>query len=581
MRNKLGYFQCVKFLLPFLKSMRVQCVMFYIGCLFETIAAVIGTLLFGTMIDQIVYYKDISLFFQIGIIFFVLTVFECVIWYFTYETYSYIWNKLNYNVRIRLFKHIQKIEAEDMASQNYGDVMVMIRWYTMDCVHFFVRDIVHNVNNYIRIVACMIFLFLIHPVIGLSMIFMVPASVFISMKFGKKARKASTENKELYGGYVSWLMEIFNAFKELRFLGAENRVKRMFKEKQQELIDTDIKVSVSHVKAEQFLGLSNTIFLLILYGILAFLTLRSSLMIGSVVVTLTYFTVLTSAFKNVSQSYMNAQGRIALIQRHYNFLNLPTVKDWFGTKELDDVQGRIDIQDLNFAYKECESVIKDFNLSIKEGEKLALVGESGCGKSTLAYMLIGFYKANHGNILLDGCPLESYSIDSVRKNIGLVQQDALIFDGTIRENIIVGRPAATEKEILQACEAAGLNRILEDMENGLETVLGYDGRELSGGEKQRIAIARVYIKDPKIIIFDEATSALDSETEEHIHKEWDKVLKGRTSIIIAHRQSSVMRCDRMAIMAEGKIVETGTPESLVRNSKYFRTLFAIGGNDND
>ena len=150
-QNKLTYFQCVRFLLPFLKNIRVQCIM--------------------------------------------LIVFECIVWYFTYEIYSYIWNKLNYNVRIRLFSHMQEIEAEEMSGQNYGDLMVMIRWYTMDCVHFFVRDIVYYVNNYIQIIACMVVLFLIDPILGVAMIFMVPVSVFVSMKFGKKAREASDKNK--------------------------------------------------------------------------------------------------------------------------------------------------------------------------------------------------------------------------------------------------------------------------------------------------------------------------------------------------------------------------------------------------
>ena len=131
-QNKLTYFQCVRFLLPFLKNIRVQCIMFYLGCLFEIVLGIVSTLLFGIMIDQIVYYKNIDIFAEVGLVFFVLIIFECIVWYFTYEIYSYIWNKLNYNVRIRLFSHMQEIEAEEMAGQNYGDLMVMTRWYTMD-----------------------------------------------------------------------------------------------------------------------------------------------------------------------------------------------------------------------------------------------------------------------------------------------------------------------------------------------------------------------------------------------------------------------------------------------------------------
>lgn len=573
--DKLNYFQCVRFLLPFLSRLKVQCILFYLGCLFETIAGVVSTILFGIMIDQIVYYKQIRLFAQIGVVFFVLILFECVVWYFTYEVYSYLWNKLNYNVRIRLFGHMQEIEAEDMANQNYGDLMVMIRWYTMDCVHFFVRDIVHNINNYMRIIVCMVILFRIHPILGAAMLIMVPASVFISFTFGKTARNASGKNKELYGEYVSWLMEILGALREIRLLGAEKRVHHLFRKKQDDLIQTDIQVSVANVKAEQWLGLSNTVFQLMLYAVLSFLALKSSLMIGSVVVALTYFTVLKTAFQNISQSYMNAQGRIAIIQRHDTFLNLPTGKDWPGKKKIRGLDGRIDLQKLTFSYENTEPVLKGLDLSLMPGERVALVGESGCGKSTLAYMLIGFYRARRGKILLDGCPVEDYTLTSLRENIGFVQQDVLIFDGTVRENIILGKPDATDEEIYRACKAAGIYEFIDELEEGLDTVLGYDGRELSGGQKQRIILARIYLKDPKIIIFDEATSALDSDTEQKIHKQWENVLKGRTAIIIAHRLSSVMLCDRVAVLADGVIRETGTPEEMFKNSEIFRTLFAI------
>lgn len=579
--EKLSYLKCVRFLLPFLSDLKVQCVLFYLGCLFETIAGVVSTILFGVMIDQIVYYKHINLFMQIGLVFLVLVLFECIVWYFTYEVYSYIWNKLNLNVRIHLFDHMQKIEAQDMANQNYGDLMVMIRWYTMDCVHFFVRDIVHNINNYIKIIVCMIIMFMLHPVLGLAMLIMVPASVFISFRFGKATRKASDKNKKLYGEYVSWLMEVLGALKDIRLLGAENRVRKLFLNRQKELIETDIKVSVANVKAEQWLAFSNTIFQLILYAILTFLTLNNSMMIGSVIVSLTYFTVLTKAFKKVSQSYMNAQGRISIIQRHYNFLRLPTISDWQGKENITKLSGRIDIQNLSFAYDNAEPILNGVNLSVRPGERLALVGESGCGKSTLAYMLIGFYKANQGEISLDGRPLENYGLSSIRKNIGLVQQDVLVFDGTVRENIVLGKPDATDEEIYNACKAAGIYDFVDELEDGLDTMLGYDGRELSGGQRQRIAIARIYLKNPKIIIFDEATSSLDSNTEQLIYRSWENVLKDRTAIIIAHRQSSVMLCDRVAILANGKIQETGTPSEMLNNSEYFRTLFAIREGDKD
>ena len=214
-------------------------------------------------------------------------------------------------------------------------------------------------------------------------------------------------------------------------------------------------------------------------------------------------------------------------------------------------------------------------MTLQVGEKIAVVGESGCGKSTLAYMLLGFYRPQSGEILIDGKPIQQYTLSSLRENIGIVQQDVLIFDGTVRENIMIGRTNASEDDMIQACKAAGVYDFVMEMDDQFDTKLGRNARKLSGGQKQRIAIARVYLKNPSILIFDEATASLDKETEGQIHMNWEKVLQGRTAIIIAHRQSSVMLCDRVAIMQNGRIIEEGKPEQMEKESAAFRTLFAI------
>lgn len=219
--------------------------------------------------------------------------------------------------------------------------------------------------------------------------------------------------------------------------------------------------------------------------------------------------------------------------------------------------------------------MENLDLHIYGGEKMAVVGESGCGKTTLSYMLLGFYEPNSGQIEIDGQNIAECSLHSIRDNVGVVQQDVLIFDGTVRYNIMLGNECASEEEMVSACKAAGVYDFIMEMEDGFDTLLGRGGRELSGGQKQRIAIARIYLKNPPIIIFDEATASLDNETEAQIHAAWKKVLEGRTAIVIAHRQSSVMLCDRAAIMKDGCIIQIGSPEEMLRSNDDFRRLFAI------
>lgn len=574
-KMKMTFWGAVKFINGFLDKLHFKLVLFYFGWLFDTVAEVVTPVLFGVMVNQIVYYRNLSLFIVIGIVFFALSVFTSVLYFLLYEMYGIFWNELIYRMRCRMFSVVLKMDAKAMLDSNYGDIAQLIQWKVMECVHFIVRNIVHNINNYFRIVACLMISFLIDPWIVLIMVFMVPVSVFVSWKFGKKIRRERDRNQAVYGRYLSWLYEVFHALKDIRLLGAENRVRKIFYKHQETMIETDINASVETLKAENIIANVNTWIQMVLYAVLAVIAVYQGVSIGSVIVILTYFDSLTDALENVSSRYMDAQERISVIERIKDFMERLVVEESHRNAELFVKDGEIEFQDISFAYPGKESVLHRFSLKIKKGEKIALAGESGCGKTTLSYLLLGFYHVDSGRILIDHMDTAACTLESIRSNIGVVQQDVLIFDGTIRYNIMLGNEKATEEEFIKACKAAGVYDFVMEMENKFDTLLGREGRQLSGGQKQRIAIARIYLKDPSIIVFDEATASLDTETEEQIHGAWKEVLKDRTSIIIAHRQSSVMLCDRVVILRGGQVVETGTPRDLEQTSEEFRTLFAI------
>lgn len=573
--ERLNFFSTVKFIDQFLDKMHLQVVLFYFGWLFDTLAGVVAPVLFGIMINQIVYYQNLPLFIEISLVFLGLSVFSCILYFLVYEMYGFFWNELIYRMRCRMFSIVLQMDAQAMADSNYGDIAQLIQWKVMECVHFIVRNLIHNINNYINIVICLIIAFLISPWIALVLTIMVPVSVYTSWKFGKKIREEKGRNQEAYGGYISWLYEIFSALKDIRLLGAWKRVNHIFHRHQDTLIETDIKAGIAALKAENINANVNTCIQMVLYAVLAFLAFYKGLSIGSVIVVLTYFSSLTKSLQKVSSNYMDAQNRISIIQRIKDLMERPTVDLRQGKETLFVPAGEIDFVNLSFGYKDKNAIIKNFDLHIKAGEKMAVVGESGCGKTTLSYMLLGFYEPDAGQIKIDGKDISKCSLKSIRDKIGVVQQDVLIFDGTIRYNIMLGNEKATEEDLIRVCKAAGVYDFVMEMEDQFETILGRKGRQLSGGQKQRIAIARVYLKNPPIIIFDEATAALDNRTERQIHEAWKKMLEGRSAIVIAHRQSSVMLCDKVALMSEGRIVETGTPEEMKNSSKRFQTLFAI------
>ena len=550
-KNSLTFFGALKFVNRFLDGLHLQLVLFYFGWLFDTLASILSPILFGVMINQMVYYRNLPLFIRISLAFFGLSVFSCVQYFLLYEMYGHVWNELIYRVRCRLFSVVMKMDSKAMTNANYGDMAQLIQWQVMECVHFIVRNVVHNINNYLNICICLVISYLISPLITLVLAVMVPVSVFISYKYGKKIRKERGVNQEVYGKYISWIYEVLNALKDIRLLGAEKRVNYIFHKHQDTLIRTDVKAGIAALKAEHIIANANTFIQMALYAILAFLAFEGGLSIGSVMVILAFFTSLTESLKDVSSRYMDAQSRIAVIQRIKDLMEQPLADSREDKNTLTVSKGEIKFCNLSFSYQEDTPVIRNLNLNIQGGEKIAIVGESGCGKTTLSYMLLSFYEPQSGRIEIDGQNISECSLSSIRKNIGVVQQEILIFDGTVRYNIMLGNENASEEELIRACQAAGIYDFIMEMDHQFETILGRNGRQLSGGQRQRIAIARIYLKNPPILIFDEATASLDRKTEAQIHEAWAKVLQGRTAIVISHRQSSVMLCDRAVTLHQG------------------------------
>ncbi|MBE6925617.1 MAG: ABC transporter ATP-binding protein, partial [Ruminococcaceae bacterium] len=252
-------------------------------------------------------------------------------------------------------------------------------------------------------------------------------------------------------------------------------------------------------------------------------------------------------------------------------------------QELTNVEGTIEFRNVSYGYDTSKEVLRNVNLKLEKGCKLALVGPSGGGKTTLCHLLPNFYKlsAEDGAILIDGKDIRRLTLDSVRRNIGIVQQDVFLFVGTIRENILYGRPDATEEEVYEAAKRANIHDYVMTLEKGYDTEIGERGVKLSGGQKQRLSIARVFLKDPAILILDEATSALDNTTEVLIQQALDELCKGRTTLVVAHRLSTIRNADEIAVVMNGEITERGTHEALMAAGGMYKDLYSLQFRDND
>ena len=256
----------------------------------------------------------------------------------------------------------------------------------------------------------------------------------------------------------------------------------------------------------------------------------------------------------------------------------PEISDAEGATELKDVQGEIEFKDVTFQYYEGRRTILDkINLHIEKGKSLAVVGPSGGGKTTLCNLIPRFYEATEGEILIDGKNIRDFTLDSLRKNIGVVQQDVYLFYGSIKENIAYGKPGATDEEIIEAAKQAGAHEFIMALENGYDTYTGERGVKLSGGQKQRISIARVFLKNPPILLLDEATSALDNESEKMVQESLEKLAKGRTTLTIAHRLTTIRNADEIIVLTRDGITETGSHEELMAKGGIYADMYKLYG----
>ena len=277
------------------------------------------------------------------------------------------------------------------------------------------------------------------------------------------------------------------------------------------------------------------------------------------------------------------QNGVSGFKRFVEIMDEEPEKDTEGAMELGVARGVIEFKDVNYSYDNSKEVLRNVNLKLEKGRKLALVGPSGGGKTTLCHLLPNFYKLKDGDgsILIDGIDIKNLTLESLRKNIGIVQQDVFLFAGTIRENILYGNLDASEEEMIEAARRANIHDYICTLEKGYDTEIGERGVKLSGGQKQRLSIARVFLKDPAILILDEATSALDNTTEVLIQGALDELCRGRTTIVVAHRLSTIRNADEIAVVMDGVISERGTHEELIEKGGTYKNLYALQFRDND
>ncbi len=363
--KKLNYFTAIKFLSKYIFKHKRNFIMFYFGWFFDMVLSIAMTIMFGIMIDEIVYYQNLDTFIKISLVFVVMTVFSCILYFFIYAQHHYLMSMYTFDIKKDVFDHLQKCHAEYLTDSSSGDIVQTLQHYSGECMHFVIRNIIHLLNGIIAMIAIATYLFIISPVIGLFVIVAVPISVYIGAKFGKKIRNYGDKQREYYGTYISWVFEMLSALRDIRMLGTVGKTNKEFVQNHRKMFDVNIKSGISSLTAGHIINFTNLLVQLGIFTFAGYLATNGNITIGLLTVIVAFYAMLARRIHGCSSSFLDAQNRVSYIQRIHDFMQSPTESS--GTNELRVTKGKITIRGIHFAYAKSNTVLDGFSLDIEAG----------------------------------------------------------------------------------------------------------------------------------------------------------------------------------------------------------------------
>lgn len=486
---------------------------------------------------------------------------------------TFLRNGVLKDLRNAMYKKTVELPISHYSEKRKGDTIARITSDVLEVQHSFLSILELVVREPLTILFTIFAMVIISWKLTLFVFIFIPISGFIISAIGKSLKKKSDRVQKEQGLFLSILEETLGGLKIIKGFNAESIFNRKFKSSTQDFYNYSNKLLNRQNLASptsEFLGIG-VIAILLWYGgrmVLIDGALDASMFF--VYMGLSY-QILTPA-KAISKASYSVKKGNAAAERILEILETKnTIEDQADAIEKNDFSSAIDIKNINFKYED-EYVLKDFSIRVPKGKTVALVGQSGSGKSTIANLLTRFYEVDEGEISIDGITIKQMKLASLRGLMGLVTQDSILFNDTIRENLKLGKENATENELEEALKIANAYDFVMALPKGLDSNIGDSGNKLSGGQKQRLSIARAVLKNPPIMILDEATSALDTESERLVQEALENMMKNRTSIVIAHRLSTIQNADKIVVLHQGKIVEKGTHQSLILQNGTYKKL---------
>ena len=420
------------------------------------------------------------------------------------------------------------------------------------------------------------FMLAINPLIALIVVVLTPVSLFIAAFIAKNTHKMFSLRSETRGEQTAMINELVGQTKVVRAFGHEQKATEEFDEVNERLRKCALRATFfSSIVNPSTRFVNGLIYAAVsLAGALAVIASGGvSLSVGGLTCLLSYATQYAKPFNEISGVVTEMQNALVCAERLFSLIEEPSEISDEGKETLTDVEGRVTAENVYFSYVKDKKLIENLNLSVEHGQRIAIVGPTGCGKSTIINLLMRFYDVDSGAIKVDGKDIRDITRDSLRAGYGMVLQETWLRSGTVRENIIMGKPDATDEEVIAAAKKSHAHGFITRLPNGYDTVLSEDGGRLSQGQKQLLCITRVMLALPPMLILDEATSSIDTRTEQQIQKAFAEMMKGRTSFIVAHRLSTIREADLILVMKDGKIIEQGTHDELLAKKGFYSELY--------
>ena len=562
------------YLIPYWKQM----ILIFVFIILSSIMMLLPSVLTGKIIDDGLINRNMKMLITLILVSLGVTLFANLIRVGESFLNNWIAQHITFDMRNKMYKHLQQMSQKFFTSNNQGDIITRMTSDISGVERVVTSTFTSILSNSITLVVAIIIMFRENWILATVGVLVIPLFTIPTRWAGKTRWELTQDAQECNDEVNGILNETLSVSGQLlvKLFGKEEYEFNRYKNVNQRMINLNIKESMA---GRWFMVIINTFssvgpMLLYLVGGILMMKYNSNLTVGDI----TVLVALLGKMYGPVNSLLNIQVEwirsMALFTRIFEYFDMPIeIKNKENPITLENVEGNIEFKNVEFSYNSDRQILKDINFELKSGKSIALVGPSGSGKSTIANLIPRLYDVCNGTITLDGVDVRDLDLAWLRDKIGIVSQETYLFNGTIRENLLYAKPDATDEEIMDACKKANIEDFILSQEKGLDTMVGNRGLKLSGGEKQRLSIARVLLKDPVLLIFDEATASLDSISEKKIQDAINPIIDSRTSILIAHRLSTILAADEILVIKDGVIAERGEHSELVKAGGTYAELY--------